>query len=270
MKRKMIVLDLEDTLLSPDKTVSEENRRALGQMLAAGHLVSVATGRSLLGAKRIMREIGLDQPGCFLAAFQGSQLYDWGRDQVLFSDGIPGETAAELLKAFDEAGIHAHTFAEGELLSLHASEQLFRYNRIAKEEYRLLGGLEELKGKICQKVIAVDYDDHQRLEDFQRDYALRAAGKLVSFFSNRALLEYCKEGLDKGSGLVKLAGMLDIAIEDTVAVGDEENDIPMLRAAGVGAAMKNAIPAAKEAADYVTEHDCGHSGVAEVIRRFVL
>ena len=68
----------------------------------------------------------------------------------------------------------------------------------------------------------------------------------------------------------ELCRRLSIPIADAVAAGDEANDISMLRAAGVGAAMCNGIQAAKEAADYVTQRDNNHDGIEEVIRKFML
>lgn len=270
MSRKMIFLDLDNTLLASDKTVSDENMRALEEARARRNYVAVATGRSFRSGKRIMEELSLDGPGCYLLAFQGSVLYDWGADRVLFTDGIDGETAAELLEAFEKAGIYAHTFWNDRILTLHESGQLWRYNRIAKEPYQILRDLSQLKGKVCQKVIAVDYEDHERLERFRESYRSREEGKLNSFFSSRELLEYCKLGIHKGSGLEKLAKLLGVEPENTVAVGDEENDLSMIRAAGIGVAMKNAQPQVKAAADYVTKRDCDHSGVAEVIEKFLL
>ena len=76
--------------------------------------------------------------------------------------------------------------------------------------------------------------------------------------------------MNKGIAVHKMAELLDCSIEDTIAIGDEANDIPMIREAGIGAAMCNGLAEAKDAADYVTEADNNHNGVAEVIRKFVL
>ena len=67
-----------------------------------------------------------------------------------------------------------------------------------------------------------------------------------------------------------MADVLSFSMEDTIAVGDEENDIPMIREAHLGVAMKNAIPGAKEAADYITTADNNEGGVGEIIEKFVL
>ena len=75
-------------------------------------------------------------------------------------------------------------------------------------------------------------------------------------------------GANKGYGVEFLCDFLGVPIENAVAIGDEENDISMIRNAGVGVAMKNAVQSVKDAADYVTEHDNNEDGVAEVIEKF--
>ena len=75
--------------------------------------------------------------------------------------------------------------------------------------------------------------------------------------------------MNKGSAILRLCSLLDIPIEHTIAVGDEWNDISMIQAAHIGVAVKNAVEAVKEAADYVTERDNNHDAVAEVIEKFM-
>lgn len=76
--------------------------------------------------------------------------------------------------------------------------------------------------------------------------------------------------MSKGAALVELCDRLGIGAADAAAAGDEANDVSMIRAAGLGVAMANAVPAAKEAADYVTQRDNNHDGIEEVIRKFML
>lgn len=268
--RKLIFLDVDGTVLSRDGTVTEENREALRQALEQGHRIAITTGRSIRGAWPVMEALGLDRSGAYLLAYQGCVIYDCGRHQVLASDGMPGETAMELLEALEQAGIYAHTFSEEGILTRRECEELRLYCKWTPESYRVVPDFSELRGKTVPKVIAMDFASDAKLIQFQKDFAQREKGRLNGFFSSTCYLEYCKEGCNKGRGLLLLAKLLDWPLEDTIAIGDERNDIPMLRAAGVGAAMANGREEVKLAADYVTEKDCNHSGVAEVIRKFAL
>ena len=89
-------------------------------------------------------------------------------------------------------------------------------------------------------------------------------------FSCPQYLEVVPEGISKQTGIQFLAKQLGVTIADTIAVGDETNDIEMIKAAGLGVAVSNANPAAKEAADYVTTGSNNEDAIAEVIERFVL
>lgn len=117
-------------------------------------------------------------------------------------------------------------------------------------------------------MLLIDLDHKERLEAFQQAHAEWEKGKCSSFFSCKEYLEYCPLGANKGYGVEFLCDFLGVPIENAVAVGDEENDISMIRNAGVGVAMKNALQIVKDAADYVTEHNNNEDGVTEVIEKF--
>ena len=268
--KKIIYLDLDDTLLTSDKVISPGNAKALEEVLDAGHYVAITTGRPIEGGKIITKNLGLNREGCYMLSFHGSVLYDCYRDEILMSNGMDSEDVIALLKELDAHGIYAQTFNEKVILSMRESEELIRYNAVTNEPYEIIHNYDELHGQILPKVIAIDFENHEKLAAFQREFAPREAGHYNSFFSCMEYLEYCKEGSNKGSGLRYLANYLSVPIENTVAVGDERNDIPMIEAAGVGVAMCNGRIEAKNVADYVTEHDNDHDGVAEAIYKFIL
>ena len=83
MNHKILFVDLDATLLSDDKTVSEENRAAIQKMLLAGHDIVLSTGRPVESGRAVARELELTQPGCYMIAFNGAVLYDCAADRVL-------------------------------------------------------------------------------------------------------------------------------------------------------------------------------------------
>ena len=91
----------------------------------------------------------------------------------------------------------------------------------------------------------------------------------VSYSSNR-YMEFNKIGVDKGQGLHKLAEILGIDISETIAVGDNYNDMPMLEVAGLAVAANNAVEDVKKACDVVTNADNNEGVIAEIIERFIL
>jgi len=120
------------------------------------------------------------------------------------------------------------------------------------------------------KLLVIDRKDRGRLEDLQMWIRERFDPAVDTFFSSVEFLEVVAKNLNKGNGLRMMAEILQIPLADTVAIGDEENDVSMLKAAGIGCAMSNGSASAKAAADYVTEKDNNNGGAAEAIRRFIL
>lgn len=91
----------------------------------------------------------------------------------------------------------------------------------------------------------------------------------VSYSSNR-FLEFNRKGVNKGEGLKRLAGMLGVDIKDTIAIGDNFNDLPMIKAAGLGVGVANSTEGIIQDCDVITEADCDHDAVAEVIEKYIL
>ena len=89
-------------------------------------------------------------------------------------------------------------------------------------------------------------------------------------FSNYEYLEFMPAGINKGNSIKWMCEYLNIPLENTIAVGDAENDITMIKAAAIGAVMKNASDDIKQYGNYITEKDNNEGGVAEVIKKFML
>ena len=106
--------------------------------------------------------------------------------------------------------------------------------------------------------------------DYQKKTNEWADGKVDRFFSSNEYLEHVAPGINKGAAVAFLCEYTGIPLCNTVAAGDAENDISMIKAAHVGCAMKNAEENVKKAADYITENDNNHDGVAEIICKFIL
>ena len=102
------------------------------------------------------------------------------------------------------------------------------------------------------------------MEDFSKRY------HLDMFFSCDQYLEFLPEGINKGSGIRFLCDYLQIPLDNTLAAGDAENDITMLETVKLPCVMKNARPEMYPYGKYITEHDNNHSGIAEIIEKFML
>ncbi len=266
---KVLFTDLDDTLLSDDKTVSPKNKAAIQEALSRGHSVVVTTGRPIKSGKNVVKELGLTAPGCYMIAFNGSVLYDCAADRILKQKTAPLAAVKTLFDAAKKAGIYIQTYDEEDVLTERYTKELSVYIGQTGMTYRLVPDTGNALQKEPYKALLISLESRRVLKRFQEEQKAWSAGKLNSFFSSSAYLEYCPAGVDKGAALLAFCNYFGIPKERTVAVGDEWNDVSMLKAAHIGAAVRNAVDAAKEAADYVTVRDHNEDAVAEVIERFL-
>ena len=268
--KKLICFDLDGTLLRDDKSISEENMTAIKKALDLGCYISIVTGRSYKSSAHIARELDLLRENCYLINFQGNAIFRLSDLSLMYESSLSKDLVVKILNSLNEKGLYAHTFDYDGIITNKDCSDLRLYNKIAEEPIRFLNHWEELEDKPYPKVISINFASSKGLEEFQKRFFEGDLSKEVScFFSDPKFLEFCNINSSKGNAMVHLAKILNVKQEDIIAVGDERNDISMIKMAGIGCAMANAHPDAKEIADYITINNNNHSGVAEIIEKFV-
>ncbi|WP_283680889.1 Cof-type HAD-IIB family hydrolase [Parablautia sp. Marseille-Q6255] len=269
MNKKILFTDLDGTLLNDEKEISEENQLAIDEALQKGHFVVISTGRPLPSARIQANRLGLVKEGCFAITYNGAQIYDFHNEKTIYKRGVPHRLVAPLFEAAASCGLHFQTYSDTHVIAQKERPELIRYSGILQVPYLITDHIEEALAQDPYKFLAID-PDHDKLEDFQKNVLSRYSDHLTSFFSNEHYLEIVPLGISKGFAVTWLCDYLNIPIENSVAAGDAQNDIEMLQAAHIGAVMCNAFPGVAQYGDYVTEADNNHSGLAEIIRRFIL
>lgn len=272
MIQKAIFLDLDDTLLNSNKEISPGNRAAIDRALAAGHKVTITTGRPLVGSIRLAEELGLTRDGCYLICFNGGIIYDMFRRETVFQQVFSKRLAPPVFAEANRRQLHIQTYSQWDTLvepNRDDDREINWYCGRIKVTYSVIPSVEQLEEDPL-KMLAICLEDQQPLKDFQRWLNDHYGDQLDTFFSCRQLLEIVPKGTSKGAAVVRLCGLLGIPVEHSIACGDAANDLSMIQMAGLGVAMANGVDEVKAAADYITEHDCNHDGIAEVIERFML
>ena len=274
---KLLFTDLDGTLLTDDKQILDDDMKAIEGMLERGHKLVLCTGRPLASAKQLAQKYGFDKSGFFLVSFNGGLIYDYATEQAILTRYIPVEEVKFIMDAAHRYGMHAHTYSGDYVVSEYETEQLKTYCRLMKMDYVVVKDIREYYGDFINvvvkppiKVNIITPFDHSSLVDFRAEMRKTTAGKLFDVFSKPEMLEFSHMQSNKGDAVRFMAEYYKVPLEDTIAVGDEENDCPMIEAAGVGVAVANASPVAKDIADYVTANDNNHSAIAEVIEKFVM
>ena len=268
---KILFADLDGTLLSDDKTITEENKKAIVETVKKGNYFVLATGRTLYAVSDIIKQLNFTHPGCFVMSYNGGLITDMNSGRNIYERFLDFGIVEELFYAAEESGVYIQTYQGKKLFCNRDGEEARHYIEISKHEIHETG-TDVLKylSKEPYKCLAIDLHNKSNLDTFIYKNKERFNGLVDFYYSGPDYLELMPARANKGDGIVRLANYLNVFGQDTIAVGDQENDIAMLKVAAVGCAMKNALDCVKEAADYVTENDNNHSGIAEIIHKFMM
>ena len=252
------------------KEITPETQKAIDQALAAGHKIVVTTGRPLASGLTCAEKAGLVKEGCYVIAFNGGQIYDPFHKKTIYGKTIPKEIARDIFREAVKRNLYIQSYSDTHVLTLKEGPELTRYVGGTGQPYQVVKTVEEAVPQDPYKILAISLDDRPGEERFRKEVLEPMAGKINGFFSNDAYLEIVPEGISKGFAVRWMCEHLDIPLENSVAAGDAENDVEMLKAAHIGAVMCNAFPGIQEYGDYVTENDNNHDGVGEIIHKFIL
>ena len=263
---RMIGLDLDGTMLQGWNAVSPRVEAALRRAIDAGIVVLPATGRQLGSIPRAV----LDIPGIrYALTTNGAKVFDLLTGEAIHSDCLSRETALSLLREMRGYNAATALYLEGagyyETLPSDAEQEfspdLLHYLVNTRTQIPSLEELIAAHTGLVEKFSLTFWDLEERAR-MQRAFERRDDCFLCS--SSGRNLEVNSPTANKGSGLLALARFLGIQPEHIMAMGDYSNDIPMLRAAGYGVAMANALEDVKAAADAVTL-PCAEDGAAVAI-----
>lgn len=275
LRTKILFTDLDDTLLNAQKTISAHTRDKIMEMLTKGNHLVLASGRSVNSILDVLEVLNIqndDTKGkIYMAAYNGAVLYDCTNGSVIEQYDVPIPTAQAIFDMALEKGIHIQTYTDTHIISCAEDEELLFYKKAIRSPYRVGTNLEKELTHAPFKLLAIDMNDRSRLEELRREVeASEFAEDITCAFSNNYYLEFYNKKAGKGNALINLCSAVRVHIKNSVAVGDEENDITMIDAAAVGVCMANGRPVVKAHADYITQNDNNHDGIVEIIDRFVL
>lgn len=272
MQYEILYTDLDGTLLNSNKEISEDTMKAIHEMLTRGKKLVLASGRPLHSILERKNTLGIPNHNVYITAFNGSQLYDCEQDKIIEEYRVPMDTAQQIFDLAHERNIHIHTFQDKSVISCADDKELAYYTTYVPSDVIINQKLSAVMKEEPFKLLAIDLEEPEtkRLAAFKEDVLSSPLGeKISSVFSHATYLEFFRKDAGKGNGLIHLCNYLQIPVEASISVGDEENDISMILAAGLGVAMKNAVPALKEKASYITENDNDHNAIAEIITKFI-
>lgn len=163
--RKIIFLDLDGTLLNDNKEFTSGNRKAIKEALKAGHKVVIATGRPLVSALSLAKELGLTGKGCYIISFNGGEIYDTEKQESLYRKTIPHDYVRHIFDIAKDAGLHCQTYDEKGILTETDTAALRAYMASTRVDSRVVPDvIAALDGKEPVKMIVMNDGDHEELK----------------------------------------------------------------------------------------------------------
>ena len=270
MKRQFLFTDLDLTLLNDDKSIGYQNLEAINEFLDRGNYFAFVTGRPFEDTYPIADRFRLRREGVFIASFNGGQISRFNGDdwETIVREPVSYEDTRLLFEEAEKENVHCQTYKDQYVIALHDTEILRSYTAGRNIEPLVIEDLDKILDFLPTpplKVVCAEMNDRPKLERFRDHMTPLIEDRLFSLFSSDRLLEFGTLSATKAKALTYLASFVGVPIEDTIAAGDEGNDISMIEAAGKGYAVSNARPEVKETADFVTKADNNNGAIAEII-----
>ncbi len=269
MKYKLLVLDIDGTLLNNEKEISTGTLAALIKIQQMGVKIVLASGRPTHGVRPIANMLELHKYGGYLMPYNGSQIIDAATGELLFEKRIDQDMLPYINKVATKNELPIFTYHYDTLITTHP-QNIHVQEEAALNEMRIIG-VQDFPAAINfrpSKCMIVS-DDVEELKSIEEHLRKRLDGVLEVFRSEEFFLEIAPEFISKGNTLGVLIDLLGLTRDEIIAFGDGVCDIPMLQLAGMGVAMGNADLAVKRCADMTTLSN-EEDGIADALEKLVI
>lgn len=269
MKYKLLVLDVDGTLLNEAKEISKRTLAALLKVQQMGVRIVLASGRPTYGLLPLAKSLELGNYGGYLVSYNGCQIISAQNGEILFERRINPELVPYLEKKARKNNFALLTYHDDTLVTdspenRHVQrEAALNHLQIIREDEFSAG----IDFAPCKCVLVSD--DEEALIDLEAYWKKRLDGTMDVFRSERYFLEVVPYGIDKANTLGALLDMLKVKRDEVMAIGDGVCDVTMIQLAGMGVAMGHSPESVKACADYVTVSN-EDDGVAQAVEKAIL
>ena len=266
MNYKMLVVDMDDTLLTDNHEISRENKEMLLRAQEMGVYVVLASGRPTSAMIEFAKELQCDVNNSFMISFNGSVITDLKEDKILFEHSLTKEQIHSLYDFSQQNNTHIITYIDGQIISERHSEYIDIEKNITGLKLNIVSSFKDTVTTSAVKCILLEEPIYLK----SVETVLKAAMPDLSIcMSKPFFLEAAPNGIDKGASIKILAEKLNIQQSEIIAVGNAGNDLTMVQYAGLGVWVDNVDAELRHFADVIVASNNNH-GVAEVVRRFIL
>ncbi|MBW6410772.1 Cof-type HAD-IIB family hydrolase [Clostridium weizhouense] len=276
MKYKLICIDMDGTLLSGHSEISEKNKYVLKKAVDKGIKIAISTGRIFASADYFANLVGIKTE---LISCNGAYIKNRATDEVIYSNTLTKEQVLKIYNTIHDKGFRIIYYTCDTAIIDTPFKENHTYNITNKlvpaekqVKFFITSDIHEILDKFGDSIIKIiglddSNNNKQKLLNVKNELLKFSDLETVSSGSNN--FEIMQKGVSKGNAAKILGEKLGIKKEETICIGDNENDVSMIKYAGLGIAMGNGSEVAKKAADYITDTNI-NDGVAKAIEKFAL
>lgn len=259
---KMVATDIDGTIVKWDTGFSENVKQCIKKLNKQGVKVILVTGRMHCAAMPIALELRLSNP---IVSYQGGLIKDFAGN-TLYQENLPDEYAKQLIKWARKNDIHLNLYLDDKLYVEKDNDFVKRYTDGKFVTYNVCS-FDDLEIHNVNKLLAIDYNDAERVTGWVNELH-KTYPELYIVKSTPYFCEIGSPNAKKSKGVEFLANQWGIKKEEILAIGDQDNDIELLKAGGIAVAMGNATPELKACANYITD-TVEDDGFVKAIEKFV-
>lgn len=269
MPIKLIALDMDGTTLDPDHHIRPQVAEAIHRAQQQGIHVVLASGRPFPGIHPYLKQLDLATAEHFAISNSGALVHRADDGRIVVAEVLSMADYLPLQKLADELNIHCHVLDAHHCYTSNLDVSPYTVTESYLNHIPLLIRQPDQLPADLEFAKFMFVDEPEKLRKVTDALPKTYFQKYNIAYSSPYFLEVFNKHADKGIGVKLLAEQLGITASEVMCIGDHENDLPMIRYAGIGVAMGNAIPSVKEAAQYVTLTN-NEDGVAHAIEKFAL
>lgn len=269
---KLIAIDIDGTLLNSGGDIPVENKEALQFASKKGTQIVISTGRSYQGIKYLLASLGIEG---YTICCNGAEVRKIGETEVVFQKSIPSYLVEEIVTRLEINEISVNVYIHDMICALGENRVKAYYDYVNSKvspdlqcNIKLMSVNDILEIVRTKKVYKFEIPVSNQIAAQAVKSIIEDSKVIKGFGSWDKGLEFISTNAGKETALVEIQQKLGLEREAIMAIGDYHNDIEMIKYAGVGVAMGNALPDVKSVADFITE-DCDNGGVAKAIYNFL-
>lgn len=267
---KMMVLDLDGTLLNSSSKLEEATKVILQDCMRSGRKIVLCSSRSYDELSTIAEELyqGFEEQYCI--GFGGAICYTQNGQSIVKADTIESDVADRIITLAQNSGIHIQGYDEKRLYYYRETEALETFLEFARVTHidRMQISYEDFLQRSYLKLMCLG--EMKKLEEYNRIISPLAGTAFSNPAGQQGYLDIVQSGVSKGTGVEGLCSYLGMPLAHCICVGDGDNDVSMLQKAGLGIAMKNGTDSAKAAADYVVPYSNDENAIGYLVKKFMV